>query len=151
MLQALLAPALFRRRQEGRFLTFLGDSAEGSSHKGYGLAMMVNILGSCPSGATLITDPQHTRGPDGQDIGHFFLALSPGLFRGPGTFKADVAAPCDAMRATRPADPAHPVMVAGDPERQAAARRRAESIPVGANLLASIRGIAEESGAAWLL
>ena len=137
--------------QKGGFLTSLGGSPEGSSHKGYGLAMMVNILGSCLSGATLITDPQHTRGPDGLDIGHFFLALSPGLFRGPGAFEADVADFCDAMRATRPADPARPVMVAGDPERKAAARRRVEGIPVGANLLASIREIARESGAAWLL
>ena len=137
--------------QHGGFLTSLGGTPEGSSHKGYGLAMMVNILGSCLSGATLVTDPQHTRGPAGMDIGHFFLALSPALFRGPGAFEADVATFCDAMRATRPADPAAPVMVAGDPERKAAARRRVEGIPVGPKLLASIRQIAEQYGAPWLL
>lgn len=136
---------------KGGYLTSLGGSPEGSSHKGYGLAMMVNILGSCLSGATLVTDPQHTRTARGMDIGHFFLALSPALFRGPGAFEADVAAFCDAMRATRPSDPAQPVMVAGDPERKAAARRRAGGIPVGPKLLASIRGIAEESRVPWLL
>lgn len=137
--------------ERGGFLTSLGGSLEGSSYKGYGLSVMVNILGSCLSGATLITDPMHTRKPKGIDIGHFFLALSPTLFRREGAFEADVAALCDALRATRPIDPAQPVMVAGDPERKHAARRMRDGIPVGPNLLAQIRQIAAESGAPWLL
>ena len=48
-------------REKGGFLTSLGGSPENSSYKGYGLAVMVNILGSCLSGATLITDPMHTK------------------------------------------------------------------------------------------
>ena len=145
---------------KGGTLTPLGGSPEGSSHKGYGLAMMVNILGSCLSGAALVTSrqPAGTPAPSSAspssaslDIGHFFLALSPALFRGPGAFEADMAALCDAMRATPPADPAHPVMVAGDPERRHAAQRLKDGIPVGANLLASVRRVAEESGAPWLL
>ena len=135
--------------QKGGFLTSLGGSPETSSYKGYGLAMMVNILGSCLSGATLITDPMHIKKPQGMDIGHFFLALSPTLFRDEGDFQADVASLCDAMRATPPVDPARPVMVAGDPERKNAARRLQEGIPVGANLLAKIRAIAAESGVPW--
>lgn len=137
--------------QKGGFLTSLGGSPEGSSYKGYGLSVMVNILGSCLSGATLITDPMHTKKPKGIDIGHFFLALSPTLFREQGAFEADVASLCDTLRATRPVDPAQPVMVAGDPERGHAARRMKEGIPVGPNLLAQIRQIAGESGASWLL
>ena len=45
-------------REKGGFLTSLGGSPENSSYKGYGLAVMVNILGSCLSGATLITPSQ---------------------------------------------------------------------------------------------
>ena len=137
--------------EKGGFLTSLGGSPEGSSYKGYGLSVMVNILGSCLSGATLITDPMHTRKPKGFDIGHFFLALSPTLFRAEGAFEADVATLCDVLRATRPIDPAQPVVVAGDPERRHAARRTEEGIPVGPNLLARIRHIAAESGTPWLL
>ncbi|GAC1341928.1 MAG: Ldh family oxidoreductase [Acetobacteraceae bacterium] len=137
--------------QKGGFLTSLGGSPEGSSYKGYGLSMMVNILGSCLSGATLITDPLHTKKPQGFDIGHFFLAMRPTLFRAQGEFEADVASLCDALRATRPVDPAQPVMVAGDKERQNAARRLRTGIPVGANLLATIERIAAESGVPWLL
>lgn len=135
----------------GGFLTPLGGTPEGSSHKGYGLSSMVNILSSCLSGATLITDPMHTKKPIGHDIGHFFMAIDPGMFRDAEDFKADVTTFCEDMRATRPIDPEKPVMVAGDPERANAARRSREGIPVAKNLLAKVKGIAQESGAPWLL
>ena len=73
-------------REKGGFLTSLGGSPENSSYKGYGLSAMVNILGSCLSGATLITDPMHTKKPQGMDIGHCFIAIDPGLFREPEEF-----------------------------------------------------------------
>jgi LDH2 family malate/lactate/ureidoglycolate dehydrogenase len=137
--------------QKGGFLTSLGGTPEGSSYKGYGLSMMVNILGSCLSGATLITDPLHGKKPQGFDIGHFFLAMNPTLFRPLEAFEADVAALNGAMRATKPVDPAKPVMVAGDPERRNAARRIEDGIPVGPGLLAKVRRIAEECQVKWLL
>ncbi|MGH7041257.1 MAG: Ldh family oxidoreductase, partial [Acetobacteraceae bacterium] len=136
---------------KGGSLTSLGGSPESSSYKGYGLAVMVNILAACLSGSTLITDPMHTKKPQGQDIGHFFLAIDPGLFREADGFQADVARFCDDLRATPPVDPAQPVMVAGDPQRANAARRRAEGIPVGPGLLGQVRQIAQAAGADWLL
>ena len=136
---------------KGGSLTSLGGAPESSSYKGYGLAVMVNILAACLSGATLITDPQHTKKPQGMDIGHFFLAIDPGLFRDPTEFQSDVARFCTDLRATTPTDPAQPVLVAGDPQRAHAARRMAEGIPVGAGLLGQVRQIAQAAGAAWLL
>jgi LDH2 family malate/lactate/ureidoglycolate dehydrogenase len=138
-------------REKGGFLTSLGGSPENSSYKGYGLAVMVNILASCLSGATLITDPMHTKKPVGQDIGHFFMAIDPGLFREGDDFQADVAAFMGALRATVPVDPARPVMVAGDPQWRYAAVRMAEGIPVGAGLMGQVRQIAQAAAAPWLL
>ncbi len=140
-----------REVSKGGFMTPLGGTPDGSSHKGYGLGAMVNILSSALSGATMITDPLHTKKPGTMDIGHFFLALDPGLFRDAADFRADVAAFCDALRATKPASPAKPVLVAGDPERRIAARRRQEGIPVGANLLAQVRDVARAAGADWIM
>src|SRR5262245_18569102 len=40
-------------KEKGGFLTSLGGTPENSSYKGYGLAVMVNILASCLSGASL--------------------------------------------------------------------------------------------------
>lgn len=133
----------------GGFLTSLGGTREGSSYKGYGLAAMVNILSSCLSGAMLITDP--LKATKGMDIGHFMLALDPSLFRDPEDFRNDVATFCDALRATRPADPNRPVQVAGDPERAIAAQRRRDGIPIAPGLLARLRVLAEQSGAPWML
>jgi LDH2 family malate/lactate/ureidoglycolate dehydrogenase len=138
-------------KQKGGSLTSLGGSPENSSYKGYGLSVMVNILGSCLSGATLITDPEHTKKPIGMDIGHFFMAIDPAIFRGAGEFEADVSTFLGELRATAPVDPAQPVMVAGDPQWKLAERRRAEGIPVGAGLLSQVRKIAEAAGAPWLL
>ena len=136
---------------KGGSLTSLGGSPEGSSYKGYGLAVMVNILAACLSGSTLITDPMHTKKPQGQDIGHFFMAIDPGLFREGDDFRADVTRFCNDLRATPPVDPAQPVMVAGDPQRANAAKRMAEGIPVGPGLLAQVRQLAQAAGAAWFL
>jgi LDH2 family malate/lactate/ureidoglycolate dehydrogenase len=138
-------------REKGGFLTSLGGSPENSSYKGYGLAAMVNILASCLSGATLITDPEHTKKPQGMDIGHFFMAINPGLFRDPDEFQSDVARFCSDLRATTPVDPAQPVMVAGDPQWNYAEKRMAEGIPVGPGLLQQVRQIAQASAAPWLL
>lgn len=49
-----------------------------SSHKGSGLAAMVEILSAVVSGATPAMDT--TPGQPG-DVGHFFLALDPAIFR----------------------------------------------------------------------
>jgi LDH2 family malate/lactate/ureidoglycolate dehydrogenase len=137
--------------KRGGFMSPLGGTPEGSSYKGYGLSMMVNILSSCLSGATLITDPMHTRKPQGHDIGHFFLALDPELFRGEGEFEADVARLCGALRATRPADAAVPVMVAGDPQWKMAEKRLRDGIPIGKGLHAKLLAVAEAAGVDWLL
>jgi len=134
---------------DGGFLSPLGGA--GGGHKGYGLAVMVNILASCLSGATLITDPMHTRQPKGLDVGHFFMALDPGLFRDVADFRGDVARLCDDLRATPPIDPDRPVLVAGDPERAVRAERSASGVPIGPGLIRRLREIAVASGAEWVM
>ncbi|MBS0638626.1 MAG: Ldh family oxidoreductase [Proteobacteria bacterium] len=138
-------------KEKGGFLTSLGGSPENSSYKGYGLAVMVNILASCLSGATLITDPMHTKKPQGMDIGHFFMAINPNLFREEGDFQKDVARFMGDLRGTRAVDAAQPVMVAGDPQWKNAAKRMQDGIPVGPGLLNQVRQIAQAAAAPWLL
>ena len=124
--------------KKGRFLTSLGGSPENSSYKGYGLAVMVNILGSCLSGATLITDPIDGKKLQGNDIGHCFFTIDPGLFRDREEFTADVTRLCNDLRATTFVDPTQPLMVAGDAQWNNAATRMREGIPVGPGLLNQI-------------
>jgi LDH2 family malate/lactate/ureidoglycolate dehydrogenase len=93
----------------------------------------------------------HTKKPQGMDIGHCFIAIDPDLFREPGEFAADVSRFSNDLRATKSVDPAQPVMVAGDPQWNNAAKRMAEGIPVGAGLLNQVRQIAQAAAAPWLL
>ena len=78
---ALAMDYLFKRPEGG--LTPLGGTPEMGSHKGYGLAMMVQILGATLTGGSF--SPLRNRDADGPDepdnIGHFFLAIDPKAFR----------------------------------------------------------------------
>lgn len=56
-----------------------------------------------------------------------------------------------ALRATVPADPTQPVMVAGDPQWKLAEMRRLNGIPIGAGLMAQVRQIAQAAAVPWLL
>ncbi len=139
-------------KEKGGFLTSLGGSPENSSYKGYGLAAMVNILASCLSGATLITDPMHTKKPQGMDIGHFFMAIDPDHFPRVGRLpEGRRAASWARCGRTTPIDPARPVMVAGDPQWKYAEARMRDGIPVGHGLLNQVRQIAQAAAAPWLL
>lgn len=137
--------------ERGGMLTPLGGSAEGASHKGYGLAAMVHVLSAALSGSRMLIDPADRECPPGKDIGHFFLALDPSLFRDPRAFRRDVAEFCRELRSTPAADPQQPVLVAGDPERAHAARRSRQGIPVAPSLLRKVRALAEAAGADWHL
>ena len=140
-----------RNRPEGG-LTPVGGTAEMSSHKGYGLAMMVHILGGVLSGASFSPIRNKTQRPqDPDNLGHFFMAVDPKAFRPEGAFEADLDAAIDVLHATPPADPELPVLVAGDPERTTRERRLKHGIPIPPKLADGIRGVCERAGVQFLL
>lgn len=139
------------QRPEGGITPVGGTESKGSA-KGYGLAMLVHILGGTLVGASFSPIRNRTQQP-GQphNIGHFFLALDPAAFREAGAFEADLDDALDVLHATPPADPAEPVLVAGEPEDRMRAQRLAHGVPVPDSLDALIRGICERAGAPYLL
>ena len=67
---------VFERPEGG--ITPLGGPRELGGHKGYGLAVMVHILGGTLSGASFSPIRNRTQGPsDPHNLGHFFLAIDP--------------------------------------------------------------------------
>lgn len=134
-----------------RRMTPLGGTRELGSHKGYGLAMMVEILSSTLAGATFAATAGARPPGTPYDVGHFFLALDPGAFRGKDGFLDDLDDMIDALHAVRPADPAQPVLVAGDPEAETEARRRVEGIPLSTVLIDDLREIARAANAEFTL
>lgn len=141
---------VFQRPEGG--ITPLGGIEDKGSAKGYGLAMMVHILGGALMGASFSPIRNRTAGKEAaHNIGHFFLALDPRAFRDEGAFEADLDAVLDELHATPPADPAAPVLVAGEPEDRMRADREAHGIPVPESLDKLIRAICDRCGAPYLL
>lgn len=141
---------LYKTKKGG--LTPLGGTPEMSSHKGYGLALMVHILGGTLSGASFSPIRVRTQKDHEPDrLGHFFLAIDPKAFRCDGAFEEDLDAVIDVLHGTPPIDSAAPVLVPGDPEAKARAERVRDGIPVPDALFRKIREVCERSGVACIL
>jgi LDH2 family malate/lactate/ureidoglycolate dehydrogenase len=143
---ALAMDYLWKRDVGG--LTPLGGTPEMASHKGYGLSLMAHILGAVLSGGAF---PPIRAAGDPDNVGHFFLAIDPGTFRLDGAFEDELDAIVDFLHASKPLDPAEPVLVAGDPEAATRAKRLHEGIPIPAALAEKLRAVCEASGVPFLL
>src|SRR5216117_2575030 len=108
--------------------------------------------GGTLSGASFSPIRVRTQGPGDPDrLGHFFLAIDPKAFRPEGAFEDDLDAVIDVLHATPPVDAALPVLVPGDPENAARARRLREGIPIPPGLSEKIRQICHRAGVPFLL
>ena len=108
--------------------------------------------GGTLSGASFSPIRVRTQGPGDPDrLGHFFLAIDPKAFRPEGAFEDDLDAVIDVLHATPPVDAALPVLVPGDPENAARARRLREGIPIPPGLAEKIRKICQRAGVPFLL
>jgi LDH2 family malate/lactate/ureidoglycolate dehydrogenase len=141
---------VFERPEGG--ITPLGGPKAAGGHKGYGLAVMVHILGGVLCGASFSPLRIKTQKPsDPHNLGHFFMAIDPKAFRGPGEFEADLDAVIDTLHAAKPADPAQPVLVAGDPEMATRAERLRDGVPVPDDLMTQLRAVAGAAGVPFVL
>lgn len=133
-------------------MTPLGGTQDGGAHKGYGLAIMVDILCSVLTGSFFGgRDLKTGETGDFINVGSFFLAIDPVFFRGePGAFEADMDALIDQMHGITPMDPAQPVLVPGEPEETARAERLRDGIPMTDTLYGEVKRVAEESGVPFI-
>jgi LDH2 family malate/lactate/ureidoglycolate dehydrogenase len=128
-----------------RLLTPLGATPELGGHKGYGLAVMVDILAGVLAGAGFVDlirrrEPGATR----PDIGHFFGAIDVGRFRPLDAFKADMDELLRSLKASPKAEGHDRIYVAGEPEWECEQRRRAHGIPLAPGLVTQLRELAAE-------
>lgn len=137
----------------GGALLPLGSDKDGSGHKGYCLACMVDILSAVLSGANWgpFATPFaiHVSPPTrqvGKGIGHFFGALDIEGFRDKTEFKKDMDDWIRTMRSTKPLPGTEGVLIPGDPERQAYGIRMKEGIPVNREVVASLEEITDQTG-----
>lgn len=130
----------------------LGGTRETGTHKGYGLAVMAQLLGSTLAGGSFSPFRARDAKPGAPDnIGHFFLALDPKFFRSNGSFEDEVSDILDHLRATPPVDASQPVIVAGEPEFARRAERLKSGIPLNDAFLSEVRNVATDSGVDFIL
>jgi uncharacterized oxidoreductase len=105
----------------GALLTF-------GAHKGYGLAVVCELLGGALAAGLTQRDADASR----RRVlnGMFSVLVDPAALGGTEGFEREAAAFIDWVRASPPRAGVDRVMVAGEPERASRVRRRAEGIPV---------------------
>jgi LDH2 family malate/lactate/ureidoglycolate dehydrogenase len=140
-----------RKGDDGGGLTPVGGAEQTAGYKGYGLAMLAHILGGTLSGASFSPIRNQTQKPqDPDNLGHFFMAIDPTVFRAAGEFEDDLDAAIDHMHAIPPVNPDLPVLVAGDPEAAKRADRLKNGVPVPVTLAASIAAICKRAEVPYL-
>ena len=129
-----------RIAQRARRLLPLGGSREGGSHKGYGLAIVVEILCGVLTGTlTALNADQDPRG-------HFFSAIRIDRFRALSEFKRDMDRLIGELKATPPVKGQERVYVAGEIEFETAQERSEHGIPLLPSVLKGLREVGEQLG-----
>ncbi len=116
------------------------------AHKGYGLALVCELLaGALTGGGT--GRPEYPR--DGRIINNMLAVLiDPARLVDRAVFEDEMKAMLDYVTASPPADAEAPVLIPGDPERASRAEREANGIPVDDITWAEILEAAESLGIA---
>jgi ureidoglycolate dehydrogenase (NAD+) len=110
-------------------------------HKGYALALMIEILcaqlAGVPFGRHVTKMYGELNKP--RNLGHFMLALDVARFTDPKEFVAQIARFLEEARAEGALAP-------GDPEQRSAERRRREGIPLGEATVGELNALAAQLG-----
>ncbi len=133
---------------EGRTLLPLGGTRELGSHKGYGLAVVVDVLCGVLSGAAFgeIFVERGLEVPS--DIGHFFGAISVDAFTPIDRFKENMDDLLSALKAVSPVHGEERVYTAGEIEYLCEQERRSGGIPLNAVVAETLRTMGDELGVA---
>lgn len=135
-----------------RYLLPLGSDRATGSHKGFGLAVFVEVLCAPLSGAMIGFDQAAYRSGAGStqtrpsNIGQFFGAWDPAAFRPIADYQADVDRLFAGLRAAAPAEGYERVYLPGDPEFAAEEARRRDGIPLHPKVVADLEGLGKRLG-----
>lgn len=123
----------------------LGNTLEQGGHKGYGLAVMVDILAGVLSGGGF-----GAQLAGGENMA-WTMAIDIASFRPVEEFKAMMDAMIQELHATPPEPGVERVLVAGDPEFDTEIERRARGIPLHTTQYEAIVATAHRVGAPLLI
>ncbi len=136
----------------GGALLPLGSDRERGGHKGYSLAIMVDMLSGVLSGANwgpfappFALRQEIPKRSVGKGIGHFFGAMRVDGFIEADSFKRQVDEYVRVFRAARPAPGTSGPLIPGDPEREAEKLRREKGVPLIMPIIEDLRDISAKT------
>jgi len=139
----------------GGALLPLGSDREHGGHKGYALALMVDILSCVLSGANwgpfappFALRQEIPQRSVGKGIGHFFGAMRIDGFIDVDMFKHQVDDYIRVFRATKPAPGTSGPLIPGDPERESEQLRRKGGVPLILPVVEELLDISGKTGIA---
>jgi LDH2 family malate/lactate/ureidoglycolate dehydrogenase len=141
-----------RLRAGGGLLPLGGAGELLSGHKGYGLAMWVDIFTAVLSGASYanLVYPKDEKGkPLPSDIGHFFGAWRVDAFRPLEEFQAAMDDLQRRLKNSPKAEGRERIYIHGEKEYEEYEQRIEQGIPLNPKVAADLQAIGEELGVEW--
>ncbi len=132
-----------------RQLIPLGGSRELGGHKGYGLALMVEVLCGVLSGAwsgDAGDDPEAFEGYRQHGDAHFFAAIRVDLFRPVEDFKRGMDAMIRALHAAPKVPGQDRIYVAGEIEHETEQERLAQGVPLTPTIIEDLEALSQRFG-----
>ena len=138
---------------DGGALLPLGSDRDRGGHKGYGLAIMVDVLCGVLSGANwgpfappFALRQEIPKRSVGKGIGHFFGAMRIDGFMDGDSFKRQIDDYVRVFRATKPAPGTNGPLIPGDPEREMEQVRCKKGVPLILPVVEELRDISRKTG-----
>src|SRR2546426_12248546 len=136
------------KRLGGGILPLGGEGEEHSGHKGYGLALMVDVLSGVISGA--LTGLKVDVIKERPNVGHFFMALDPAAFRPLEDFKKDMDRLARELKDSPKAEGQSRIYVHGEKSYARMEKFRKEGVPLAPKVVEAMKQVGTEIGVSWL-
>jgi len=124
-----------------------------AGHKGYALALMVEVFSSVLSGAAVgpAIGSMYKNMDRKQDVGHFFVLLDIAAFMEPAEFKQRMDAAIDGIKSCRKRPGVVEILVPGERSHQKARQNNAQGIALDEATQKELKVLCQELGVAYTL
>ena len=124
----------------------LGTVLTMAGHKGYALALMVEMFSGILSGAAIGPEvgSMYTNTSRPQNVGHFFMVLDISAFMEPGMFIERVDRSIDAIKACRKRPGVEEILIPGEPEHRKFVTNRTLGVPLGDETVSELAALCQE-------
>jgi LDH2 family malate/lactate/ureidoglycolate dehydrogenase len=122
----------------------LGGLAETSGYKGYGLAMIIDVLTGVLSGAAYGPNVGGPNDPKPSNIGHFLAAININAFMNINEFKERMNDLINIVKGAVKAKGYNKIYIPGEKEWEIEKQRRRNGIPISLKVIENLKSLADQ-------